>query len=170
MLFGKKKISVDELAEIYKALSDEDKEKFKESVKVSEEPKEPEEKSEEKIEEKSEENLEEKPEEQSEEKIEEKFEEKSEESSEIEESEEVTEEVETEDDIETSEEDADEDNKILEGFEARLKAIETALFSQKEVEKPADVGVSGFGKSAIGDETTRDTRVTDTIKKLGGRA
>lgn len=165
MLFGKKKLSVEELADMYKSLSDEDKAKFTESVKVPEEPK-----AEEPVQESE---PEEKTEEQPEEKSEEKLEEKSEEPESTEEAVETPAEegVESEGMEENSEEDAQyESNKVFEGFEARLKAIETALFSQKEVEKPADVGVSGFGKSAIGDETTRDTRVTDTIKKLGGRA
>jgi len=60
---------------------------------------------------------------------------------------------------------------LMEGLQARLKALEDKfdkLLEEKEPE-PKEIGISGYGSSEV-DGQDIDTRKDDMIKKLGGYA
>lgn len=83
--------------------------------------------------------------------------------------EEAVEEAEGEDGLVEEKETEEKHEDILEGFEARLKALEEKMLSLAEEKPTEDVGVSGFGKT-IKEDIDDDRRNDDVIKKLGGYA
>ena len=176
-LFGKS--PYEKLKDLYASLKDEDKEKFK--AELMDVDKAEDEREVDKIEEEKADNDEVKDEKKEEvneesEEIGEKVDE-AEELGEKDEAEEETDgeteeekpEEETEAEEELAEETEEKHEDIMEGFEARLKALEEKMLSLAEEKPTEDVGVSGFGKT-IKEDIDDDTRQDDIIKKLGGYA
>ena len=178
-LFGKKSPAED-IIKKFEALSDEDKEAVKKSLfgeKAEDLEKAEDEREIDKIEEDKAENPE---------KADEKKEEVKEESEEIgkdvdeAEADEKTEDVPAETEVEDEskeedkadiEEDVKKHDEVMDGFNARLSALEEKIMSLFDTDKKdddKDYGISGEGKRTI--VTEEDNRSDDIIKKLGGFA
>ena len=178
-LFGKKSPAED-IIKKFEALSDEDKEAVKKSLfgeKAEDLEKAEDEREIDKIEEDKAENPE---------KADEKKEEVKEESEEIgkdvdeaeeaEKTEDVPAETEVEDESKEEdkadiEEDVKKHDEVMDGFNARLSALEEKIMSLFDTDKKdddKDYGISGEGKRTI--VTEEDNRSDDIIKKLGGFA
>ena len=176
-LFGKS--PYEKLKDLYASLKDEDKEKFK--AELMDVDKAEDEREIDKIEEEKADNDKVKDEKKEEVKEEsEEIGEKIDETEELGEKDEAEEETdgeteeekpeeETEAEEELAEETEEKHEDIMEGFEARLKALEEKMLSLAEEKPNEDVGVSGFGKT-IKEDIDDDARKDDIIKKLGGYA
>lgn len=178
-LFGKKSPAED-IIKKFEALSDEDKEAVKKSLfgeKAEDLEKAEDEREIDKIEEDKAENPE-----KSDEKKEEVKEESEEIGKDVDEAEEAekTEDVPAETEVEDEskeedkadiEEDVKKHDEVMDGFNARLSALEEKIMSLFDTDKKdddKDYGISGEGKRTI--VTEEDNRSDDIIKKLGGFA
>lgn len=173
-LFGKKSPAED-IIKKFEALSDEDKEAVKKSL-FGEKAEDLEKAEDEREIDKIEEDKADDPE-----KADEKKEEVKEESEEIgkdvdeaeadEKTEDVPTETEEEEDKADIEEDVKKHDEVMDGFNARLSALEEKIMSLFDTDKKdddKDYGISGEGKRTI--VTEEDNRSDDIIKKLGGFA